>query len=157
MARGGRRSTTWKPTWKHGKTRTIRVPIVLAESILNLARILDEGEAVSKDSLVTGNIKAAANSDNSHVTGNTEEKSSYVTDNKNELVEKLDPNDASASIEALTTAISLKQIAISKESKKRSKVDTTIIAKWHKEIESIERTGARSALRAAQFAYLKSI
>ncbi len=85
MPRGGRRSTTWKPTWKHGKTRTIRVPIVLAESILNLARILDEGEAVSKDSLVTGNIKAAANFHNSLVTGNTEEKSSHVTDNKNEL------------------------------------------------------------------------
>ncbi len=53
MPRGGRRSTTWKPTWKHGKTRTIRVPIVLADSILNLARILDEGKEVPKNCLVT--------------------------------------------------------------------------------------------------------
>ena len=99
MPRGGRRSTTWKPTWKHGKTRTIRVPIVLTESILNLARILDEGKEVLPNSLVTDN---------------TGENNSHVTDNKNGAVEKLDPNDVSASIEALTTAISMKQIAISK-------------------------------------------
>ena len=136
MPRGGRRSTTWKPTWKHGKTRTIRVPIVLAESILNLARILDEGKEVSKDSLVTGNIEEIANPTNS-----------LDTDKRDELLEKLNAFDVSASIEALTTAISMKQIAISKESKKRSKADMTIIAKWHKEIESIQRT----------IAYLKSI
>ena len=136
MPRGGRRSTTWKPTWKHGKTRTIRVPIVLAESILNLARILDEGKEVSKDSLVTGNIEEIANPTNS-----------LDTDKRSEWLEKLDAFDVSASIEALTTAISMKQIAISKESKKRSASDNSIIAKWHKEIESIER----------MIAYLKSI
>lgn len=102
MPRGGRRSTTWKPTWKHGKTRTIRVPIVLAESILNLARILDEGKEVSKDSLVTGNIEEIANPTNS-----------LDTDKRSEGLEKLDAFDVSASIEALTTAISMKQIAIS--------------------------------------------
>ena len=137
MPRGGRRSTTWKPTWKHGKTRTIRVPIVLADSILNLARTLDEGKQVSVDnSLVTGNFSVDA-----------KEPDSLVTDNRNELVQKLDEYDISAVIEALTTAISLKQIAISKESKKRSKVDNITIAKWKKEIESIER----------MIAYLKSI
>jgi len=102
MPRGGRRSTTWKPTWNHGKTRTIRVPIVLAESILNLARILDEGKEVSKDSLVTGNIEEIANPTNS-----------LDTDKKDEWLEKLNAFDVSASIEALTTAISMKQIAIS--------------------------------------------
>ena len=70
----------------------------MAESILNLARILDEGQELSENSLVTGNRK---------------EEYSHVTDNKNELLDSLDPNDVSASIEALTTAISLKQIAIS--------------------------------------------
>ena len=136
MPRGGRRSTTWKPTWKHGKTRTIRVPIVLAESILNLARILDQGKEVSKDSLVTGNIEEIANPTNS-----------LDTDKRSELLEKLDAFDVSASIEALTTAISMKQIAISKESKKRSASDNSIITKWHKEIESLEKA----------IAYLKSI
>ena len=121
----------------NGKTRTIRVPIVLADSILNLARTLDEGKQVSvDDSLVTGNFSVDA-----------KEPDSLVTDNRNELVQKLDEYDISAVIEALTTAISLKQIAISKESKKRSKVDNITIAKWKKEIESIERT----------IAYLKSI
>ena len=147
MPRGGRRSTTWKPTWKHGKTRTIRVPIVLADSILDLARILDENKEFSEDSLVTGNIKEAANPPNSIVTDEEKRRNSLDTDNKDDLLEKLDAFDVSASIEALTTAISMKQIAISKESKKRSKADNTIIAKWHKEIESIERT----------IAYLKSI
>ena len=136
MPRGGRRSTTWKPTWKHGKTRTIRIPILLADSILNLARILDEGKEVSEHCLVTGNLSAESQGQNS-----------LVTDNSDELIQKLDRFDITASIEALTTAISMKQIAISKESKKRSKADTITIAKWEKEIESIERT----------ISYLKSI
>lgn len=44
--RGGRRSTTFSPTWKHGKTRTIRVPIDLADKGLELIRALDEGHSV---------------------------------------------------------------------------------------------------------------
>ena len=114
---------------------------------MDLARILDENKEVSEDSLVTGNIKEAANPPNSIVTDEEKRRNSLDTYNKNHLLEKLDAFDLSASIEALTTAISMKQIAISKESKKRSKADNTIIAKWHKEIESIERT----------IAYLKSI
>lgn len=43
MARGGRRSTSYTPTWKHGKTRTIRVPVALADRLLDVARQLDEG------------------------------------------------------------------------------------------------------------------
>ena len=103
---------------------------------MNLARILDEGKEVSEDSLVTGNTEEKANPTNS-----------LDTDNRDEWLEKLDPFDVSASIEALTTAISMKQIAISKESKKRSASDHSIITKWHKEIESLEKA----------IAYLKSI
>lgn len=33
-----------KPKWKQGRTRTIRVPVVLAEQLLELAHRLDEGE-----------------------------------------------------------------------------------------------------------------
>lgn len=46
MGRGGRRSTSYTPTWKHGKTRTIRVPIELADEGLELIRALDEGHSV---------------------------------------------------------------------------------------------------------------
>lgn len=42
MAKGGRTSTTWKPTWRHGKTRTIRVPVAIADDVIELARALDE-------------------------------------------------------------------------------------------------------------------
>lgn len=97
--------------------------LVVADSILNLARILDEGKEVSKDSLVTGNKEVIEG---------------LVTDNNSELIQTLDSEDRSAAIEALTTAISMKQIAISKESKKRSKSNTVTIEKWHKEIESLE-------------------
>ena len=42
MARGGKRlGAGAKPTWKNGTTRTIRVPIAIAEEVLTLARELD--------------------------------------------------------------------------------------------------------------------
>lgn len=45
MPRGGvREGAGSKPTWKHGKTKPIRVPEVLAEVILKVARIIDESE-----------------------------------------------------------------------------------------------------------------
>jgi hypothetical protein len=44
MARGGvRPGAGGQFKWKHGKTKTIRVPEVLAEQILEFARKLDEG------------------------------------------------------------------------------------------------------------------
>lgn len=49
MGRGGRRETSYKPAWKHGKTQTIRVPIDLAEEILAFAKERDEGVTQAKD------------------------------------------------------------------------------------------------------------
>jgi hypothetical protein len=47
MPRGGKREGAGsKPKWKHGKTRTIRVPVELADQILELAKKLDQGEAL---------------------------------------------------------------------------------------------------------------
>jgi hypothetical protein len=47
MPRGGfREGSGGQPTWKHGKTKTIRVPEVLAEQILDIARTLDRGESL---------------------------------------------------------------------------------------------------------------
>jgi hypothetical protein len=47
MPRGGKREGSGpKSNWKHGKTKTIRVPISLADDILNIARRLDGQQAV---------------------------------------------------------------------------------------------------------------
>ncbi len=44
MPRGGKRpGAGGQFKWKHGKTKTIRVPEVLAEQILEFAKKLDEG------------------------------------------------------------------------------------------------------------------
>ncbi len=43
MPRGGARPNSGpSPIWKHGKTKTIRVPIALADRLLEVARIMDE-------------------------------------------------------------------------------------------------------------------
>jgi hypothetical protein len=47
MPRGGKREGSGsKSNWKHGKTKTIRVPISLADDILNIARRLDGQQAI---------------------------------------------------------------------------------------------------------------
>lgn len=45
MARGGYREKAGGiSTWKHGKTKTIRVPILLVDQVLEIARALDNGQ-----------------------------------------------------------------------------------------------------------------
>ena len=46
-----------KPKWKSGQTRTIRVPHVLAEQLLEIAHRLDEGESLelTQDNLTSIN------------------------------------------------------------------------------------------------------
>jgi len=45
MPRGGlREGAGLRPTWNRGKTQTIRVPIVLADRLLEIARKLDSSE-----------------------------------------------------------------------------------------------------------------
>ncbi len=52
MPRGGRREGAGgKFKWKHGKTKTIRVPEALVEKILEIVRFLDDGGNISIDSL----------------------------------------------------------------------------------------------------------
>ena len=47
MPRGGRRPGAGsKPKWLHGKTKTIRVPEVLADRVLQVARMLDERRVI---------------------------------------------------------------------------------------------------------------
>lgn len=50
MSRGGKREGAGgKPTWKNGKTKTIRVPVALAEEVLRIARELDEKGVIEYD------------------------------------------------------------------------------------------------------------
>lgn len=50
MPKGGKREGAGgKPTWKHGKTKVIRVPIALADEILEYARKLDAGDITDPD------------------------------------------------------------------------------------------------------------
>lgn len=52
MSRGGRREGAGgKYKWIHGETKVIRVPVVLADKILEIAKMLDEGEPLER---VTG-------------------------------------------------------------------------------------------------------
>ncbi len=46
-----------KPKWKSGQTRTIRVPVVLAEQLLEIAHRLDSGESLdlTQDNVTRGN------------------------------------------------------------------------------------------------------
>lgn len=47
MTRGGyREGAGGKPTWRHGKTKTIRVPEILADQVMEYARKLDEGAII---------------------------------------------------------------------------------------------------------------
>ena len=50
IPRGGKRlGAGGKPTWKNGKTKTIRVPITLADNVLGIARKLDDGTVIERD------------------------------------------------------------------------------------------------------------
>jgi hypothetical protein len=50
MPRGGKRPGAGsKPTWKNGKTKTIRVPIAIAEEVLRLAKELDDKGTIECD------------------------------------------------------------------------------------------------------------
>ena len=52
MPRGGKRKGAGrKADWKHGKTKTIRVPEVLADEILEYAHKLDIGDITDYDTI----------------------------------------------------------------------------------------------------------
>ena len=61
--RGGHRSTTWKPGWRSGTTKVIRIPEVFAMKLYEIARHLDEGgKCLLQDKTtchVTGNVENA--------------------------------------------------------------------------------------------------
>ncbi|MBW4678114.1 MAG: hypothetical protein KME52_30255 [Desmonostoc geniculatum HA4340-LM1] len=48
MLKPGRNSTSFPPAWNHGQTQTIRVPVALAEQILEYAYAIDSGLVVDQ-------------------------------------------------------------------------------------------------------------
>lgn len=44
--------SSYKPKWKSGKTRTIRVPIAIAERVLQIAHLIDDGESDDTGELI---------------------------------------------------------------------------------------------------------
>lgn len=55
MPRGGyREGAGGRPSWRHGKTKPVRVPEALAEKIVEIARILDEGGSLQPEEAETG-------------------------------------------------------------------------------------------------------
>ena len=61
-----------KPKWKSGQTRTIRVPVVLAEQLLKVAHRLDSGESLD---LTQNNVREGGGNLNDLTQDNkTEEK-----------------------------------------------------------------------------------
>ena len=47
--------SSYKPKWKSGQTKTIRVPEAIAEQVLSIAHVIDEGGFI-----VTGDIRQIA-------------------------------------------------------------------------------------------------
>jgi hypothetical protein len=49
----GRTSASWPmgSSWNHGETKTIRVPIVLEQQIMDYARMLDSGEDLVQENV----------------------------------------------------------------------------------------------------------
>ncbi|MFN6527372.1 hypothetical protein [Nostoc sp. ChiSLP03a] len=48
MLKPGKNRTSWQPAWNHGKTQSIRVPIALAEQILEYAYAVDSGHVMDQ-------------------------------------------------------------------------------------------------------------
>ncbi|NEO38158.1 MAG: hypothetical protein F6J90_18210 [Moorea sp. SIOASIH] len=47
MPRGGYRENSGrKPKWNLGQTKAVRIPVVIADTILEVAKRLDEGESI---------------------------------------------------------------------------------------------------------------
>lgn len=68
MPRGGKREGAGgKPSWNYGKTKVIRIPEVMAEKILEIARFLDSLK--SFDAVILSNIEPVTESKSIDLSG----------------------------------------------------------------------------------------
>ena len=80
--RGGeRKGAGRKAAWKHGETQTIRVPKVLADQILEIAKKLDSGEVIE----LVSESKEKARRKRDSVTKSKSIPNDYVTDSEGKL------------------------------------------------------------------------
>ncbi|WP_334876658.1 hypothetical protein [Nostoc sp.] len=77
MLKPGKNRTSWQPAWNYGKTQSIRVPVALAEQILEYAYAADSGLVMDQililrviDSFVESRIREFHPNQYSH-TGST--------------------------------------------------------------------------------------
>ena len=79
--------TSYKPKWKSGKTRTIRVPVAIAERVLEVAHQIDEGKLIDTSEYVSKeNTNIASNDEIKRLKLIIEELQQqliYVTSDKN--------------------------------------------------------------------------
>lgn len=60
MPRGGARENSGrKPKWNLGETKAIRIPVAIADTILEIARRLDDGENPESIIIPKANAKTA--------------------------------------------------------------------------------------------------
>ncbi|MDZ8067768.1 MAG: hypothetical protein RMY64_19450 [Nostoc sp. DedQUE08] len=52
MLKPGKNRTSWQPAWNHGKTQSIRVPVALAEEILEYAYAIDSGLVMDRQMIL---------------------------------------------------------------------------------------------------------
>ena len=95
-----------------GQPRLFEYRFALAEQILQVAKLLDEGQNVCLNSLVTDNGERAS---------------------------LLDAQAKAITAKALLTALEMKRIAMTKESKKHSRANNSLIDQWRNEIEALQR------------------
>lgn len=63
MPRGGARENSGrKPKWNLGETKAIRIPVAIADTILEIARRMDEGEKLESIIIPKSDAKATQSS-----------------------------------------------------------------------------------------------
>ena len=119
MSRGGTRPNAGRKSgWNHGETRTIRVPTIFAEQLLEIARRLDQGDSIK---FVTQSKKILTQNQDETVTKSTPKKD-LVTKSKIESVP-----------ESLSQRQLFKRLHCDSRRLSARRDDAALLASWTKE------------------------
>lgn len=77
MTKGGKRSTSFKPTWNLGKTKLVRIPVVILDEIVIHAKCLDNGKDYERE-IILAAINKYIESQLSQSGGNQHKKKGEV-------------------------------------------------------------------------------
>jgi len=79
---------SFKPKWRSGKTRTIRVPIAITDKVLEAARLIDQGKSLSSDtSGIDDNYSLTITGDKTELIASIE-KASAISSNRGGQIKK---------------------------------------------------------------------